>query len=411
MSDSLSVTQTGLQGVETAMQAVSDNLANSNTTGFKDETAEFATLLGEFVNGGALGGGIEQNGIARDFSQGSVVQSNSPTDLAIQGDGFFVLQESSGSVDYARNGHMVVGNDGSLLAFNGAKVMGYSVDAAGNPGGVLAPIVIPQTMLAPTASAKASITGNLDAGSPVISAPINPSDATTYNSSVSVQAFDSLGNSHVLTLFFQNAGPTTGNPPNEQWNWSATLDGSAAGLANNTGSFQFNSAGAIVAGGVPANPLTATVAGAAPLSLGLNFGQLTQFGAASSLTGIADGNAVGLPVGVQVGGNGLVSVSYSNGQTVKVAQVAIATFSSDQGLALGAGGTYQQTQASGVPTVATPGAGGAGVIRPSSLENSNVDTTGQLVSLVVLQRNFQANAKALQTEDNILGTLIQLQTT
>jgi flagellar hook protein FlgE len=408
MANSLSVTQTGLQGVETAMQAVSDNLANSDTTGFKSETAEFDTLLGEFIDGNALGGGIENNGIARDFSQGAIVQTNSPTDLAIQGDGFFVLQESSGAQDYTRNGHMTVSNTGSLLAFNGAEVMGYAVNAAGVATGVLQPIVIPQNTLAPTASGKVAVTGNLDASSSVISGAIDPANASTYNASLNVQVFDSLGNSHVVTFFFQNAGPSGGN---EQWNWLATVDGSTTGVANNTGSFQFNNSGVIASGGVPGSALTATISGAAPLSLGLNFGQLTQFGSANAVTGNADGNSAGRPVGVQVDNNGLVSVSYSNGQSVNVGQVAIATFASEQELALGAGGTYAQTISSGVPTITTPGAGSAGSIRASSLESSNVDVTSQLVSLVVLQRNFQANAKALQTEDNILGTVVQLQTT
>src|SRR5208337_5558425 len=125
---------------------------------------------------------------------GAIVQSNSPTDLAIQGNGFFILQESSGNFDYARNGSMTVGNDGSLLAFNGAKVMGFGVNASGTAGGVLAPIVIPQTVLAPTASTQTQITGNLDAGSPVMSGAINPSDSSTFSGSVSVQVFDSLGN-------------------------------------------------------------------------------------------------------------------------------------------------------------------------------------------------------------------------
>jgi len=405
--DSLSVTQTGLQGVDTAMQAVSDNLANAQTTGFQAESIEFATLLGEYVAGNPLGGGVTVQGINRDFSQGAIVQSNSPTDLAIQGNGFFVLQDPSGNITYSRNGHMVVGNNGDLLGFNGTNVMGYAVNAAGNPSGVLAPVVIPQGVLAPTASTKASLSGNLDAGSPVLSGAINPADPTTYNTSVSMQVFDSLGNSHVLTYFYQNAGPSGGN---EQWNWLATLDGSTAGLGGNSGTVAFDTTGKLVSGGTP-GALTATITGAASLNLSQNFSALTQYAAASAMTGTADGNAVGHPLSVQVDNNGLVSIAYSNGQNVNIAKVAVATFPSEQGLQLSSGGVYEQSQASGQPTIATAGAGAAGTIRPSSLENSNVDTTKQLISLVVLQRSFQSNAKALQTEDNILGTLMQLQTT
>ena len=187
--------------------------------------------------------------------------------------------------------------------------------------------------------------------------------------------------------------------------------GSATGLTNNSGSIQFNSAGAVVSGGIPSSPLSATVAGAAPLSLGLNFAQLTQFGTASSLYGTANGNAAGQPVGVSINANGAVSVSYSNGKTANVAQIAVATFTSEQGLALstrrhlpadrcsrsadGSDRRSRRCQDAGSP----------------ALESSNVDTTNALVNLVVLQRSFQANAKALQTEDQIIGTVVQLQTT
>jgi len=276
---------------------------------------------------------------------------------------------------------------------------------------VLAPIVIPQGALAPTASSNVGLTGNLDAGSPAITGAIDPTNPATYTSSVSVQVYDSLGNAHTLTVYYQNAGPTTSTPATDQWNWTATLDGSATGLTNNSGSIQFNSAGAVVSGGVPSSPLTAAVAGAAPLSLGLNFAQLTQFGTASSLSGTANGNAAGQPVGVSIGANGNVSVSYSNGRSANVAQIAVATFTSQQGLALGADGTFQQTDASGAPTVQAAGAGGAGTLESSALESSNVDVTNQLVDLVALQQSFQANSKALQIEDQTIGTVLELQTT
>jgi flagellar hook protein FlgE len=409
--DSLSVTQTGLQAINTALQAVSDNLANADTTGFKAESVEFETLLGEFVAGNPLGGGVTANAIVRDFSEGSIVQSNSPTDMAIQGNGFFVFQDPSGSPVFSRDGQMSLGANGTLLAFNGDQVMGYSVDSSGSTGGVLGPIAIPQGVLAPTASTKTGLAGNLNSASPVIGGAIDPTDPTTYNASVSVQVYDSLGNSHVLTYFFQNSGPPAVAGPDAQvWNWTATLDGSTTGLANNSGSVGFDTNGIISSGAIPASALTAAPAGAAAISLNLDFSSLTQFSGATAATGTADGNAVGRPLGVQVDSKGIISVSYSNGQQINVGQVAVATFPALQGLQLTNGGVFSQTSASGTPTIATAGAGSAGVIRPSSLENSNVDTTGQLISLVVLQRQFQANAKALQTADNILGTVVQLQT-
>src|SRR5262249_4333697 len=158
-------------------------------------------------------------------------------------------------------------------------------------------------------------------------------------------------------------------------------------LANNTGTLGFDTSGNLISGGIPASPLTATPAGAAPMSINLDLSAMTQFSNPSAVTGTADGNASGGPLAVQVDDKGVVSVSYSNGRIVKVAQVAVATFPSEEGLALSTGGVYQQTVGSGAPTIATAGAGSAGVIRPSALEDSNVDTTSQLISLVVLQRS------------------------
>jgi len=405
--DSLSISQTGLQAVDSAMQAVSDNLANAQTTAFNQESIEFSTLLGEFIAGNPLGGGVAEQGLIRDFSQGSLTQSNSPTDVAIQGNGFFVLQDAQNNQFFSRNGHMTVSADGTLVGFNGDQVLGFGLSGAANPGAVMGPINVPQGVLAPSASTTVTNTGNLDSTASVIAKPIDPTDSTTFNCSQSVQVYDSLGNAHVLTYFFQNAGPAGGN---EQWNWTATLDGSTAGLANNTGTLAFDNTGKLVGGGTPP-ALTATPAGAAPLKLALDFTGMTQYATPTATNSVADGNAVGRPQGVQIDNNGIVSVSYSNGQTVKIAQLAIATFTSNQGLQLSSNGAYQQTRSSGTPTVSAANAGAAGSIQSGALESSNVDTTSQLVSLVVLQRSFQANAKALQTQDNILGTVVQITTT
>jgi flagellar hook protein FlgE len=407
--DSFSITQTGLQGIETAMQAVSDNLANAQTNGFQAETVDFGSLLGEFVAGNALGGGTEVSGISRDFSEGAITQNNTSTDMAIQGNGFFVLQDSGGVQSFTRNGQVTENSSGTLVGFNGSELLGYPVNSAGVAGAVLSPITIPQGVLAPSASSKTTISGNLDSTSPVISGAINPADPSTYSSSVSVQVYDSLGNAHVLTYYFQNAGTGTA-PAAENWNWTATLDGSATGLANNSGTVGFNTNGNIVSGALPSSALTATVSGAANLSLNVNFSGLTQFASGTATNGTADGNATGNPQGVSINSNGIVSVSYSNGQNVNVAQVAVATFAAEQGLQLNSEGTYSQTSTSGTPTISGADSGGAGSIVSSALENSNVDTTNQLVNLVVLQRSYQADAKALQTQDSILGTLMQIVT-
>jgi len=332
MADTFSITETGLQSVELAMQAVSDNLANAQTDGFKSESVDFGALLGEYVAGDTLGGGVSVTGISTDFSAGATTQVNSPTDMAILGNGFFVLQNAgSGLQSFTRNGTVTESANGTLTGFDGDNVMGYAINSSGNASGTLAPIVIPQGVLAPTASTTTTLTGNLNSASPVIAGAINPSDPATYTSSVSAQVYDSLGNAHVLTFYFQNAG--AGTPPAaENWNWTATLDGSATGLTNNSGTVGFDTNGNIVSGALPGSALTATVSGASPLSLNLNLSGLSQFASGAAVTASADGNAAGQPEGVQISNNGVVSVAYSNGQNVNIAQVALATFTNEQGL-------------------------------------------------------------------------------
>ncbi len=212
MADTFSITETGLQSIETAMQTVSDNLANAQTDGFKSESVDFGTLLGGYVAGSTIGGGVTVTGVTQDFSAGATTQVNSPTDMAIQGNGFFVLQNAgSGLQSFTRNGTVTESANGTLVGFDGDNVMGYAISSSGASSGILAPIVIPQGVLAPTASTSTTLTGNLNSASPVIAGAINPSDPTTYSSSVSAQVYDSLGNAHVLTFYFQNAG--AGTPP------------------------------------------------------------------------------------------------------------------------------------------------------------------------------------------------------
>ncbi len=407
---SLSITGTGLQGVDTALQAVSDNVANVNTDGFNSETVEFGTILGSYVNGNEIGGGVQALGVARDFSPGAIVQTSDPTNMAVQGNGFFIYQTPAGLQVYSQNGGVNVAADGTLEAANGYKLLGYALSPNGTRAGTLSPIKIPQGLSAPQASTSITLSGNLNASDPVITGTaINPSDPTTYDASVSVTVYDSVGTSHVVTFYFQNAGAGA-SPGTEQWNWLATLDGSTAGLSNNTGSFTFNtSTGTISSGGVPANPLTATPAGAAPLSLSLNFNALTQFASGDALSGSANGAPAGTPQQIEISNNGVISVSYSNGQKVEVAQVALATFTGTQGLALTQGGMYEATASSGTPTIATPGAGGAGLIEASAVNSSNVSLSAQLVNLVVLQNDYEANAKALQTEASVLASILGIQ--
>jgi len=390
---SINISETGLKAYQTALGVVADNLANAGTTGFKSESPIFETLLGETLGGSSVGGGVLASGVERDFSEGSIIQSNNPLAMAINGNGFFVYQ-LNGETVYSRNGDVSIDGAGNLVGPGGALLMGFPLNAAGLPAGALQPIVVPSALNAPSATTKTSFSGNLDASSPVIvsGTPIDPSNPATFSSSGSVRVFDSLGNSHIVTFYFQNNG-------SGQWSWLATFDGSAAGLGGNTGNFQFNSSGQIVSGATPP-PFTAAPPGAGPLSIAFDFSQITQFAAQNSFSGNPDGHAAGTVTGIQTDANGVVSLKFSNGETVAIAQVALAEFSGQQSLQMAPGGFFQETTGSGPAAIGVPGAGGAGTISPSAIEESNVSTSDQLVNLVTFERFYEANAKALQTSNN-----------
>ncbi|MGH7905858.1 MAG: flagellar hook protein FlgE, partial [Candidatus Binataceae bacterium] len=359
-----STTETGLLAITQALQTSSDNLANSQTDGYKSELPIFETLLGNNIGADQVGGGAAVTGIQRNFAEGSINQTGISTDLAIQGDGFFIYQNSGGAQLYSRNGQITADQNGFLSGPGGQELMGFGVDAAGNAQGVLGPLSVSAGLIQPAASTKVALTGNLDASDPVLTGTIDPTKPATYNYSTSVPVYDSLGNSHVLTYFFQNAGPDSGNPGDELWKWTATLDGTTTGLANNTGTLDFDSTGKLVIGGTPASSLTATLTdGAASLKLGLNFTALTQYASTDLISGIADGNSPGQPSGVQIDATGLVSITYSNGIVKNAGRVAIATFASDQGLQLAQGGMFLAGAAAGQATVGIPGAGTAGQLQ------------------------------------------------
>ncbi len=407
---SFSITETGLTAVETALNSVSDNLANADTVGFKSQSADFETLLGQNVGSTTVGGGVTVSGISSDFSEGTLNQTGQPLDMAIQGNGFFIYQTSAGQQVYSRNGQLTVGPTGALLGPNGDELLGYTVQSNGSLGTV-GPIQIPQALLAPAASTTVSLSGNVNSGDPVIASTttINPSSPATYDYSASVTVYDSLGNAHELTFYFQNNGPDPIHTGDVLWSWLATVDGSTTGLTNNSGTFDFNSSGAMVIGATPTNALKATLTdGASALSLSLNFSNITQYASGDSVSGTADGNAPAGPVSSQINSQGRISVTYSNGQTVQVGQVALATFVSNSGLELTTGGMYQATPSAGAITVSAPGAGAAGTISNGALEQSNVSVSDELVNLVVLQNIYGANAKALQSEDNVESTLINM---
>jgi len=405
---------TALSGVNAAqsdLDVISNNIANSSTTGFKTGRAEFGDVYAQSLLGTTTptpGQGVKVTGITQQFSQGDLEFTDNALDVAINGDGFFQVKEN-GVVEYTRAGAFKIDKDGYISTVSGARVQGFQVDATtGAVTGNIGDIQTQTALLDPKASTTATITGNLNAGATApTTTPFSATDSTSYNSTTSLAVFDSKGNSHTLDLYFVKTA--TAN----QWDVYSYIDGTST-TANATTALitalPFSTAGAYDATG---NKGTATiaqdVAGAASLSIALDITGLTQYGTNFAVTTAAqNGYSAGQLSSIEVNEYGLVSARYSNGISSAMGQFALADFQNPNGLQPVGSSNWIETFKSGLPVLNKAGNANLGLIQGFALEQSNVAITQELVDLIVAQRNFQANAQVVQAEDAITQTIINM---
>ena len=405
---------TALSGVNAAqsdLDVISNNIANSSTTGFKTGRAEFGDVYAQSLLGTTTptpGQGVKVTGITQQFSQGDLEFTDNALDVAINGDGFFQVKEN-GVVEYTRAGAFKIDKDGYISTVSGARVQGFQVDATtGAVTGNIGDIQTQTALLDPKASTTATITGNLNAGATApTTTPFSATDSTSYNSTTSLAVFDSKGNSHTLDLYFVKTA--TAN----QWDVYSYLDGTSI-TANATTALitalPFSTAGAYDATG---NKGTATiaqdVAGAASLSIALDITGFTQYGTNFAVTTAAqNGYSAGQLSSIEVNEYGLVSARYSNGISSAMGQFALADFQNPNGLQPVGSTNWIETFKSGMPVLNKAGNANLGLIQGFALEQSNVAITQELVDLIVAQRNFQANAQVVQAEDAITQTIINM---
>lgn len=408
--------QTGLSGLNTSsrdLDIIGNNVANASVTGFKNSRGEFADVFAASLSGASaqqIGIGSQVAGVAQQFTQGDIQVTNNPLNVAINGNGFFRL-DNSGSITYTRDGQFHLDNQGFIVNPQGIKVTGYGVDANGNivtatPG----PVQISAANIAPQVTSTFDIGLNLDSRStPPATAVFNPLDPTSFNFSTSGTVFDSLGNSHALTTYYKNTGPGT-------WSVYGAIDGSVANANIGGGAglpitLNFSTAGVLT--GVPAMPLNASVVvgggATTPLAFTLDYTGTTQYGAAFGVNNLAqDGFTSGHLTGFNISDTGIVLGTYSNGLNRNLGQLVLASFRNAQGLNPLGNNQWAETAQSGLPIVGVAGTGSLGVMQSSSVEQSNVDLTNELVNMITAQRDYQANAQTIKTQDTILQTLVNL---
>ena len=408
---------TALSGVNAAqsdLDVISNNIANSSTTGFKTARAEFGDVYAQSLLGTTTptpGQGVKVTGITQQFSQGDLEFTDNALDVAINGDGFFQVKDQ-GVVEYTRAGAFKIDKDGFVSTVSGARVQGYQVDAStGKVTGNVGDIQTQATLLKPKATTKAVITGNLDARG-ATPAAFDVTNAATYNATTSMAVFDSQGNSRTLDLYFRKTGANTF----DVYSFLTTIAGVSTSTTTNattaliTG-VPFTTAGAYDPTGDKGNQaITVDAAdGVAAFNIALDITGLTQFGSNFAVnTATQDGYSAGQLSSIEVNEYGLVSARYSNGISASMGQFALADFGNVNGLQPVGSTNWIETFKSGQPVLNKAGDNALGLIQGFALEQSNVAITQELVDLIVAQRNFQANAQVVQAEDAITQTIINM---
>lgn len=413
----------GLSAEGDALGVIGDNVSNTNTVGFKESRAVFETMLGGSVGDpNAKGAGVRMEKAQQIFAQGTLQNTGNATDLALSGDGFFVVNGTVGGVNgdfYTRSGQTTLNKDGQLVNPDGLAIQGYAATGANTFSSQLSSITVPTSALSPKPTTTMNVTANLDSSSTPPAAPWDPQNpAATSNFSTSMKVYDSLGNAHSVDLYFRANGAGS-------WDVHAIASGNdvAGGTPGTnseiaTGNVTFNTSGALQSVAMPAANVTFN--GAAAQSIGFNFGSpiagggtglggTTQFGSPSNVSAQSqDGYSSGDLTGVAIDGNGVVSGTYSNGQSIAVGKLAVAKFESNDGLGKAGHNLWVATQESGLAAVGESGTGGRGAVVSGALEQSNVDIASQFVDLIAHQRAFQANSKTITTADQMLQEVVNM---
>ncbi|MFB9869477.1 flagellar hook protein FlgE [Vreelandella sulfidaeris] len=406
---SFSQALSGLSAQQQKLGAVGNNIANSQTVGFKSSNVQFADVYAE----SRIGLGVRTAGVLQNFSQGNVESTNRNMDLAIAGEGFFRFQQPNGEVGYSRNGQLTMTADGRLVNAQGAQIMGYAANAEGvvQAGGNVQPLQVLSGDIQANATTELDISLNLDSGQPVITAAFDADNANTYNYSTNATVFDSQGNARNLSLYFTK---TAAN----QWDVNGRLSGGPAGGGTydvDLGNLAFTQNGTLdEASTTITSPSFSTgeFGGANPfaaLNIAMSFEGSTQFANDSTVNNtVQDGYTSGSLVGVTIEDDGSIMRNYSNEQSRAAGQIALVSFRNPEGLKPEGDNLWTSTASSGQELVGIPGTGLVGLIQPSAVETSNVDMARELVDMIVAQRAYQANSQTISTQDELLQTIINL---
>ena len=421
---SFDIALSGIQAINEQLSTISNNIANAGTYGFKSSRANFSAMYAGSAPTGTQVGSVTQS----INLNGGVLNTGRGTDAMINGRGFFITRDTTGQETYSRVGIFKKDADDILVDSNGRRVQGYALTPPSTTPGNLGDIKIPTGLLAATPTDDLDFVANLSPDWPVptpawvapdpAATPPAVLDPNSFNFSKTSQAFDSLGRSHNITQYFTKMATPTA-PATNSVMVHVTIDGVDASVATG-GAFGaagavelgFDNTGKLVTVDGNATPLTVTLgfanAGANPSAINIDYtGTTLQKGEVTTSTNKPNGYPAGTYVGVELSDDGSVLAKYSNNVKQAVAIVAIATFPDEDALTPVDNTSWTASNNSGTPNTSQPGAGIAGTLSVGALEQSNVDITSELVSLMTSQRNYQANSKVITTENQMLQSLMQ----
>jgi flagellar hook protein FlgE len=404
---SFRISLSGMNAASADLNVTSNNIANANTTGFKESRAEFGDVFPVSAYGlsrNAIGAGVRLTQVAQQFAQGNIDNTGKSLDLALSGSGFFTLS-NNGSMVYSRAGNFGADREGYVVNPAGQRLQVFAPNASGVgfDTGRMTDLQLSTNDSPPNATTSVDVITNLpaNANAPTIT-PFDPNDPTTYNHTTSVTVYDSLGASHSQSLYYVK----TANP--NEWEVHSYIDGNAVGGAQ---TLQYSGTGELL---TPANGLVALPDydpgnGANPIAIELDVGDSTQYGERFGVASLTqDGYSTGRLTGIEVSAEGVVSANYTNGVSSPLGQVAMTNFANPQGLQPLGDNAWAESFESGQPRRGQAGTADFGSVQGGALEASNVDLTAQLVNMITAQRNFQANAQMISTQDQITQTVINI---
>lgn len=421
----LSSLNTGITGMSASGEALSiygDNIANANTYGFKTSRPEFQDVVAKslkgLLGGNQIGRGVKLSHVDPIFSQGSLTQTERPTDLAITGDGFFVLDGVEGR-SFSRAGVFSFDKEGKLVNNDGDKIMGFAADENGVVTNKLGAIKLERSVIDAKKTSKVNVSMNLDIRAEKVQEfnMKDPDKTSQYSNGITV--YDSAGNAHLVTVYFNKS-------EDNLWEWHAmvkgeeTTDGKKGDAVECAkGTLKFGVDGKLEESKVAKNRFNFNKGALPDQAIEFNFGktikeggnglQTTQYGTNSDLyKHTQDGYTAGTVAGLSFNDDGILSAIYTNGEVVNLAQVAIGKFENNEGLFKVGGNKFRESRNSGQAFVGKPGEGGRGRVVPKTIEASTTDIATEFINLITTQRNFQANARMITTSDELLQEVINM---